>query len=55
MKINLKHFIIISALAAAACSTPAPQGEISSSANPRDEIARLTADLSKAQENNVYF
>lgn len=33
--------------------TSAPKGELSSTANPSEEIGRLSADLSKAQESNL--
>jgi OmpA-OmpF porin, OOP family len=49
-----KEFLIISVatLVFVACAT-APKDELSSSANPRDEIERLSSDLSAAQEANI--
>lgn len=53
MKFNYKHLILIGALALAACSSKAPKGELSSSSNPQEEIASLSADMNTAQMANV--
>ncbi|MBX7231659.1 MAG: OmpA family protein [Bdellovibrionales bacterium] len=53
-KINISRFlaIFVTVVFFLGCKS-APKGEISSSANPRDEIERLSYDLKKAQERNV--
>jgi OmpA-OmpF porin, OOP family len=49
----VKSFVImVVALVFAACAS-APKGEISSSANPKEEIERLSADLGVAQKSNI--
>lgn len=53
MKIIFKSLILAGAVALAACSSKAPKGELSSSANPQAEIASLTADMSSARMMNV--
>ena len=53
MKLHIKPLILIGAFAFAACSTPAPKGELSSSSNPQEEIASLSADMNTAQLKNV--
>lgn len=53
MKFNFKHLILFGALALAACSSKAPKGELSSSANPQEEIASLSSDMNAAQLANV--
>lgn len=55
MKKNiLFEYLIVSmtALVFVAC-TSAPKGELSSSANPREEIERLSVDLNVAQDTNI--
>ena len=52
-QIKLTLTILASALVLTACSTPAPQGELASTANPREEIGKMAADLNTAQEANI--
>lgn len=55
MKLNIvikPLIILVAALFFGGCAT-APMGEISSSANPSEEIEKLSADLDIAQEANV--
>ena len=51
--IKLGLAVIASSFLLTACSTPAPQGELSSTANPREEIGKMSADLNTARQANV--
>ncbi len=52
-KIKSNATIVIATIILAACSTPAPQGELSSTANPREEISKMASELTTAQESNI--
>lgn len=50
---KMKLILIGAALALASCASKAPEGELSSSANPREEIATQTEQLNQARLDNV--
>ncbi|CAN5714960.1 hypothetical protein BH10BDE1_BH10BDE1_03650 [soil metagenome] len=49
----LSALAIATSLTMAACASKAPEGDIASTANPQDEIARLDTDIKNSQMNDV--
>ncbi len=51
---KIKSLVIAAFFAAlTSCSTPAPKGELPSTANPHEEVAKLASEIDTARSNNV--